>query len=107
MTSAAANRARQRYFDPSEDTERKFVGLGQRVRARFESLDEWADERHQDNTNSGTTYRVSTRNISLASTNEKIRSPALSTTPPIRCVLNSLIVSQGPISKCASRGHLL
>ena len=33
-----ANQARQRYFDPSENTERKFVGLGQRVRTRFESL---------------------------------------------------------------------
>jgi hypothetical protein len=96
-----ANRARQRYFDPSEDTERKFVGLGQRVRTRFESFDECPDARRQGDTNRTSNTRVSGQNFLLARRiDEEISNPALSTTLPIHCALKSLIVSQDPISKC-------
>lgn len=107
VTSMTADQTRQRYFDPSEDTERKFVGLGQRVRIRFESLGDGADERLQDDANRGSNIRVSGRNFSLASTNREIRNPVLGTTLPILCTVISLIVSQGPISKCTQRTHLL
>ena len=103
----AANQARQRYFDPSENTERKFVGLGQRVRTRFESLGHGADRHHQDDTNRGSNIRVGGRDFLLSSTNEEIRDPELSTTLPILCTLIPLIVSQGPISKCTQRTPLL
>jgi hypothetical protein len=99
VTSVAANRARERYFDPSEDTERKFVGLGHRVRTRFESLGECADERHQDDTNRGSSIRVSGQIFSLAGANEKISNPTLDTTLSMYCTLKWLTVSQGPISK--------
>lgn len=59
VTSVVANRARQRYFDPSEDMERKFVGLGQRVRTRFGSLSDCSDERCQDDINRGYNIGVS------------------------------------------------
>jgi hypothetical protein len=99
VTSTVANRVRQRYFDPSEDMERKFVGLGQRVRTRFESLGNCSDERCQDDTDSGCDIGVSNRNFSLARTDKEIRNPGLSTTLPVDYTLTPLIVSQGLISK--------